>query len=267
MPLGWDASTNNAGSRLRYNVQTQHPLSPTPDAKQNLLLAALPKEEYEHFLPHLELVGLELKHVVYEPNQPIQSVYFPLNSVFSLLTLLNNGHRIEVGTVGNEGMVGIPVLLGVKQIPGQAICQIVGNAMQMSVETFKREVVPNTVLYQLLHRYTQALFNQISQTAACNRMHSIQERFCRWILMTHDRVDSDQFLLSQEFLAQMLGVRRGSVSKVASSMQNAGLIQYSRGKMTIVDREGLEATACNCYQMIKTEFERLVGGNSKYDVL
>ncbi|MBV8887419.1 MAG: Crp/Fnr family transcriptional regulator [Chroococcidiopsidaceae cyanobacterium CP_BM_RX_35] len=233
----------------------------SPSAKQNRLLAALPEEEYNRLLPYLEWEVLDLKKVLYHPNAAIESVYFPLSGVVSLLTVLDNGELIEVGTIGNEGMVGIPVLLGASRIPGQAICQIPGTAVQTSTEVFKREVVPNTVLYELLHRYTQAMFNQISQTAACNRSHSIQERFCRWILMCHDRADSDQFPLSQEFLAQMLGIRRGSVSKVASIAQNAGLIQYSRGKITILDREGLEATACNCYQVIKTEFERLIGSN------
>jgi CRP-like cAMP-binding protein len=232
----------------------------SPDSKKNRLLAALPQEEYERLLPHLEPLVLELKQVLFEPNQPIEFVYFLLNGVISLFVPPEDDTFIEVGTIGNEGMVGLPVFLGADQIPGRAICQIPGNAMRMRAVVFQREVTSGMVLYGLLHRYTQAMFNQTAQTAACNRLHSIEERFCRWILMTHDRVESDVFVLTQEFLSQMLGVRRASVSKVASVAQGAGLIQYKRGNVTILDREGIEETACDCYRIIKAEYDRLVGG-------
>ena len=226
--------------------------------KQNRLLAAIPESEYAQLLPHLESMTLEFKQTLYKPHEPIEFVYFPLTGVVSLLTLVETNMMIEVGTVGNEGMVGMPIVLGTAQVPGLAIAQVVpGSATRINVAEFQRQVVSGTVLYQLLHRYAQVLFNQIAQTAACNRVHSIQERFCRWILMTHDRVDSDQFILTQEFLGQMLGIRRGSVNKVAAAAQRAGLIEYNRGKITILDRQGLEATSCDCYRIIRQEFDRL----------
>jgi CRP-like cAMP-binding protein len=236
--------------------------SQDPRNPKNRLLAALPREEYERLLPHLELVPLEYKQILYQPNEPIDYVYFPNNGVASLLTIMENGDAVEVGTVGNEGMVGLPVFLGAKTIPGQAIVQIPGDGLRMRVDVFQNKVTSQSPLYNLLQRYTQALFNQIAQSAACNRLHSIEERFCRWLLMTQDRVGKDKFPLTQEFLSQMLGVRRASVSVVASTIQRAGLITYTRGKITILDREGLEAASCECYAIIKEEFERLVGGNS-----
>lgn len=229
---------------------------------KNRLLAALPPEEYERLLPHLQLVTLEYKQVLYQPNEPIKYVYFPKDGVISLLTIMENGEAVEVGTVGNEGFVGLPLFLGATSIPGQAFSQIPGEALRMGAKVFKGEVTPGSPLHNLLQRYTQALFNQIAQTAACNRLHSIEERFCRWLLMTEDRVRSNQFPLTHEFLGQMLGVRRASVSVVAATIQRAGLICYSRGKMTILDREGLEDITCECYGIVKAEFDRLLGGNS-----
>lgn len=177
---------------------------------------------------------------------------------------MQNGEAVEVATVGNEGMVGLPVFLEAATIPGKAFAQIPGEAWRMSADTFKEQVSPGTPLHELLQRYTQALFNLISQSTACNRLHTVEERACRWLLMTHDRVGSDSFPLTQEFLAQMLGVRRPTVSTVASILQRAGFISYSRGKITILDREGLESASCECYEIIRAEFERLVGGNSSY---
>jgi len=225
---------------------------------KNRLLTALPKEEYERLQPHLELVSMSLKQVIYEPNEPLRHVYFPKNGVISLLTVMEDGNAVEVATVGNEGMVGLPVFLRAKTIPGLAFSQVPGDALRMKADVFQREVTPSSPLYNLLQRYTQAVFNQISQSAACNRLHSIEERFCRWMLMTQDRVGANQFPLTQEFLAQMLGVRRASVSVVAAMIQKAGLISYNRGKMTIVDREGLENVSCECYAIINAEFERLL---------
>jgi CRP-like cAMP-binding protein len=236
-------------------------VSSSSNPRQNRLLAALPSEEYERFLPQLELVALDFKKILYQPNEPIEFVYFVLSGVVSLLTILNDDTVVEVATVGNEGFVGLPLFLGATQIPGQALSQIPGTAMQMRAEIFRREVTQETTLFVLLQRYTQALFNQVAQSAACNRIHTIEERFCRWILMTRDRVPGDTFPLTHEFLGQMLGVRRASVTEVAIRMQNAGLIRYKYGKMTVLDRQGLESASCECYQIVKREFERLVGGN------
>jgi len=225
---------------------------------QNQLLSALPKEEYERLLPNLEPVSLSLKQIIYAPNEPIQYVYFPINGIVSLINVTQDGETVESGTVGNEGIVGIPLLLGSDKMVGQAIVQVVGDALRMKANVFKREVTPGTQLHNLLLRYTLALMNLISQSVACNSLHPVEKRCCRWLLLCQDRVKSDQFLLTQEFLAQMLGVRRATVSGVAATLQQAGLIRYSRGKITICDRPGLEATSCNCYRIVKDEFDRLL---------
>jgi CRP-like cAMP-binding protein len=229
---------------------------------KNRLLASLPNEEFERLQPYLELVLPKLKQELYQPNTPIEFVYFPLGGVYSLLSQTSEGDLIEVATVGNEGMVGLPIFLGAKQIPGVAMCQIPGDLLRMRAEDMRTQVTPSTPLYDLLHRYTQALFNLIAQTALCNRIHSIEQRCCRWLLLTHDRVGTDQFPFTHEFLSQMLGVRRAGVSQIAARLQNAGFISYRYGKITVLDRAGLEATSCECYELIKIEFERLIGDNN-----
>lgn len=233
-------------------------VSPSFTPRSNQLLKTLPSVEYRRLLRRLEVVDLAFPQKLYSPNQPITHVYFPLNAVCSLLTLLSDGTTIEVGTVGNEGLVGLPVFLEATQAPGEAICQVAGRALRLPTKTFKQEVTPDMVLFKIILRYTQALLSQIAQSTACNRAHSIEARFCRWILMTHGRVDSEQFVLTQEFIGSMLGVRRASVSEVASKIQRDGLIQYRRGHMTILDRPGLESAACECYSVIKAEFDRLI---------
>ncbi|MBD2534751.1 Crp/Fnr family transcriptional regulator [Nostoc flagelliforme FACHB-838] len=209
----------------------------------------------------MEVVPLEFKQHLYLRNQPIEYVYFLNYGVASMLTVLTDGSAIEVATVGNEGMVGLPVFLGADRIPGECFIQVPGYGLRMRVDAFKTHVTASSRLHDLLQRYTQGLFNQIAQSAACNRLHSIEERLCRWLLMTADRVETNSFPLTQEFLSKMLGVNRSSVSLSASVLQRAGLISYVRGQMTILDRDGLEATTCECYQVVKAEFERLVNGN------
>lgn len=236
-------------------------MSKNPRNLENQLLAALPTEEYKRLVDNMEAVSLKLKQVLYEPNEPIQHVYFVKSGVVSLLNLMEDGTIVEVATIGNEGMAGLPVFLGADKIPGMAIAQIPGDAWKMRVDVFKDKVTPSSPLHDLLQRYTQALFNLIAQSAACNRLHSAEERMCRWLLMTQDRVEQDSFPLTQEFLSQMLGVRRPTVSVTAAILQKAGLIGYSRGKITILDREGLKAACCECYEIVKAEFERLVGGD------
>jgi CRP-like cAMP-binding protein len=225
---------------------------------QNKLLSALPRKEYERLVPHLEFVSLPFKRVLYEPNQLIDYVYFPNSGVISMMTITEDGETVEAATTGNEGMVGLPILLGVERVPLQVIAQIAGDALRMRSEIFKREVTPDCLLHQLLLRYTQAIISQLSQTVACNRLHSVEERCCRWLLLCHDRVGSREFFLTQELLSQMLGVRRASVSVVAAVLQKAGLIRYTRGKIRILDRQGLEAAACECYRVVKAEFDRLL---------
>jgi CRP-like cAMP-binding protein len=224
----------------------------------NKILASLSREEYERLLPDLEAVSLPLKQILYQPNQPIDCVYFVNKGVVSLLNVMEDGGAIEVATLGNEAMVGIPVLLGTDRVPAETIVQVPGDALRMKVDVFKREVTPGSPLYTLLLCYTQALIDQISQSVACNRLHSVEERACRWLLQTQDRVDSDEFPMTHEFLSQMLGVRRASVSEVAATLQKAGLIRYSRGKITILDRQGLEGSSCECYQVVKQEYNRLL---------
>jgi len=233
-----------------------------PTSVQNRLLASLPREEYERLQPYLEPVVLDVKRELYQPNVPIEFVYFPLEGVCSLLSLSSESQLIEVGTVGNEGMVGLPVFLGVRQVPGISMCQVPGTALRMREEELQTQVSRDSSLNEVLHRYTQALFNFISQSAVCNRLHSIEQRCCRWLLLTRDRVGTDEVPLTHEFLSQMLGVRRAGVTEVAARLQNAGFISYRYGKITIVDRAGLEATSCECYELIKAEFERLIGGNN-----
>jgi CRP-like cAMP-binding protein len=196
---------------------------------------SLPREEYERLLPNLEFVSLEFKQVLYEPNQSIDSVYFPNNGIISLVTITEDGETVEAATVGNEGMIGICILLGVDRIPVQIISQVAGTALRMRTEVFRREVTPSSPLYSLLLHYTQALISQLSQTVACNRLHSVEERCCRWLLLCQDRMRSNELAVTQELLAQLLGVRRASVSVAAAILQKAGLIRYSRGRITILD--------------------------------
>lgn len=229
-----------------------------PFPAKNRLLAALPTKEYERLLPYLENVSLPLKQVFYQPNEPIEYVYFLNHGVASLLTYMEDGAAVETATVGNEGMVGLPVFLETYTTPSQAIVQVPGNGVRMRADVFTTSVKQGSSLHRLMKRYTQALLSEVMYSAACNRLHSIEERCCRWLLMTRDRVESDEFPLTQEFLSQMLGVRRPSVSVVAGILQKAGLIRYSRGKITILDQEGLQDSSCECYKNIKREYDRLL---------
>ncbi|MBD0333971.1 MAG: Crp/Fnr family transcriptional regulator [Cyanobacteria bacterium Co-bin13] len=235
---------------------------PDPGTK-NQLLAALPQEEYERLLPKMEKVDLEFHQTLLKPDHRIENVYFPLNSVVSLLNLMENGETAEVGIVGYEGIVGLPIFLDADSTTNLAIAQIPGKAMKMTAQDFKEEANRPGKLQSLLKRYTQALIMQVSQSAACNRFHSVEERFCRWILMNHDRAQKDDFVMTQEFASEMLGVRRPTVSIAASMLQKAGLIRYRRGNMTILDRKGLEEGCCECYQSVKKDFDQLLGDRFK----
>ncbi len=226
---------------------------------KNRLLAALPRDEYNRLLPHLEKVSLPLREILYEANGPIPHVFFPLNGVVSLVIIMDGDFTLEVGTIGNEGMVGTPVFLGSESSPTRAISQVPGDALRMETKVFQKEMKRRGPLYGLVQRYTQAMINQISQSTVCNHRHSVEKRMCRWLLMSHDRVGADEFPLTQEFLAQMLGVRRPTVTAVAGKLQKAGLITYHRGTLTILDRKGLEAASCECYRVVSDELERLLG--------
>jgi CRP-like cAMP-binding protein len=226
----------------------------------NRLLSALPAREYKRLQPHLKPVELEFKQVAFNANVPIEYVYFPENCVISVLGLMPDGSAIEVATVGREGMTGLPVFLGAGQMPAQAFTQVPGRALRMSAAVLREQSQRLEGLHRLLEHYTQALFTQISQGAACNRLHALEERCARWLLMTHDRVGSDSFPLTQQFLSQMLGVRRAGVSEAASVLQREGLLRYNRGQLTVLDRPGLEAATCECYGIIRSEFDRLLEG-------
>ena len=223
----------------------------------NKLLATLSREEYDRLLPHLELVSLSSEQVLYEVNRPIEYAYFPINGICSVLNVMQDGQGIEAATVGNEGMIGVPLLLGTHQIPMRAISQIPSDAWGMKADVFQREVYWGCPLHTLLLGYTQTLMNQIFQTATCNRLHPVEKRCCRWLLMTRDRVNSDEFPLSPEVLSQMLGVRRSSRAEVVAKLGKAGLIRYEGGTMTLLDPQGLESAACECYQVLKQECDRL----------
>lgn len=226
------------------------------------MLKALPIEERQRTLGQMEQVHLDLKYVIYWPGEPIRYVYFPINCVVSLLTLLQDGGAVETGVVGKEGMVGLPVFLGASSTPHRAICQIEGDAWRMRADTFREQVKRGSVLYELLLRYTQASMIMASQAAACNRQHPMEERAARWILMTQDRVGEASFYLTHEFISQMLGARRATVTVVMGTLQKAGLIKYARGHVTVISRQDLEAAACECYQVIADQFERLLGAPS-----
>src|ERR1039457_5287122 len=217
----------------------------------NSLLAALPRKECRHLIDELEQVALTYGEVLYEPGEEIGHVYFPNDSLVSLLTLVDQHQALEVGLVGREGMVGIPLVLETSISPVRALVQGTGTAMRMKAAPFLKELRQSHALQRELHRYTHTLMAQITQTAACNRFHVVEARLARWLLMTNDRMQSSTFRLTQEFLSQMLGVRRVGVTKAARTLQQNELISYSRGNITILDREGLEAASCTCYEIVK----------------
>jgi CRP-like cAMP-binding protein len=225
---------------------------------ENRLLAAIPSEVKAGLEPNLERISLPFKEVLYESRELIEYVYFPMNGVISLLTIVEECILAEVGLVGNEGMVGVSVFLGIEATPFKAIVQVPGEAMRMKADVFKDLVNADSPLYSLLLPYTHALMFQIAQSAACNSYHSVEKRCCRWLLTVRDRAHSDRFPLTHEFLSQMLGVRRASITVVAGRLQKAGLIRYSRGQMTILDSQGLAALSCECYRFVKEEEARLL---------
>ncbi len=223
----------------------------------NRLLTRLPADEYQRLLPRLQLVPLALKHVLYEARSSIDYAYFPNRGVVSALTVMEDGRAIEVATIGDEGMVGLPLLVGAKITANRVIVQVPGDALRMPEATLREEVSRDSALRRLLILYHTAFLAEVSQAVACNGLHSVHQRCCRWLLMTQDRAHSDVFPMTHEFLAEMLGVRRSTVSEVLEPFQEKGLIRYSRGKLTVLDRVGLMAGSCECYRSITDEFVRL----------
>ena len=219
----------------------------------NRLLATLPKKEYERLLPGLKRIPLNFGEVLYEPGDTIKHVYFPNDSIVSLLSAMPERSTLEVGMVGNEGFAGLAIFMGVNVSQTRALVQGAGSAMRMTSAAVRHEANHLGALHRLLHRYSHSLLTQVSQSVACNRFHSVEARLARWLLMTSDRLGLEEFRLTQDFMSNMLGVRREGVNKAAGALQTAKLIRYSRGKITILDRPGLEANSCECYAIIKAE--------------
>jgi CRP-like cAMP-binding protein len=229
-------------STTRLNVQPQ-----------NRLLASLSPGEYRRLLPQLEEVTLTFAEIIYEPGETIRHVYFPNNSIVSLLYATNSHASLEVGMIGNEGMTGVSVFMGVDQSRTRALVQGAGSGLRMESSALRKESDRLGSFHRLLHRYVHSLMTQMSLSSACNRFHSLEDRLARWLLMTHDRIGSDEFRLTQEFMSNMLGVRREGVNKVAGNLQKHSLISYTRGHVTVLDRPGLEKVSCDCYGIMRRE--------------
>ena len=229
-----------------------------PSPHQNHLLDALPKSDYERLLVHLELVPMRLGEVLYESGAKLRYVYFPTTSIVSLLYVMENGASAEIAVVGNEGIVGVSLFMGGESTPSRAVVQSAGHAFRLKAQLLKDEFGRFGPTMHLLLRYTQALITQMAQTAVCNRHHSVDQQLCRWLLLSLDRLKTNELSMTQELIANMLGVRREGVTEAAGKLQDAGLIHYRRGQISVVDRHGLEARACECYQVVKTEFDRLL---------
>ena len=227
-------------------------------AQHNHLLAALPAADYERIAPHLELMTMKLGDVLYEPGGRLRYVYFPTTSIVSLLYVLADGASAEIAIVGNEGILGISLFMGGETTPSRAVVQSAGHALRLRAQLLKDEFGRFGPMMQLLLRYTQALITQMAQTAVCNRHHSVDEQLCRWLLLSLDRLSSNELSMTQELIANMLGVRREGVTEAAGKLQAAGLIRYRRGRITVLDRQGLEARSCECYGVVKREFDRLL---------
>jgi CRP-like cAMP-binding protein len=231
------------------------------ELRRNAILAQLPVSELTALKPYLHVEQVEIRHSAYEPGKPISDVYFPLTSVFSLVALAGEKIVVEVATIGYEGMVGLPVYLGAATSPQAAFCQVSGATARIAVEDFRRALSRDGGLHALLNRFTQATMVQIAQNVVCNSSHSTEARMARWLVTTHDRVGNDEFPITQGFLAQMLGVQRPTVSETAQRLQADGSIRYSRGTITVVDRQALERTACDCYRIVKSEFDDMRNNN------
>jgi len=225
---------------------------------QNRLLAVLPGAELERLVPHLKLVALPLGDVLYESGVQLKHVYFPTTSIVSLLYVLANGSSAEIAVVGYEGLIGVSLFMGGETTPSRAVVQSAGHAYQLPGKVLKEQFNLGGAMQHLLLRYTQALLTQMAQTAVCNRHHSLDQQLCRWLLLSLDRLKSNELVMTQELIANMLGVRREGVTEAAGRLQAAGIIEYSRGRITVVDRLALEARTCECYAVVKAESDRLL---------
>jgi len=234
-------------------------VNPSRKSFRNRILSRLPAADLKRLAQKLSKVDAIPRECLYEPNKPLRYVYFPETAVASILTVLEDGTETEVATIGCEGIVGLPVFLGAKQSPGKAFWQVPGKGYRLSAMELKKETARNGTLNDRLGLYAQGFFVQIAQSATCIRAHNASQRCARWLLMTHDRVPGDEFELTQQFLARMIGIRRTGVSEVAGKLQRARLITYRRGHVTVLNRRGLEKASCECYRVVQNEFDRLLG--------
>lgn len=226
--------------------------------KKNHLLASLPEAEFQRWLPKLEVVELALGKVLYEPGVTLDYIYFPITAIVSLLYEMENGASAEIAVVGNEGLVGVSLFMGGGSTPSRAVVQSGGHGFRLTARAMKDEFDRGGPVLHLLLRYTQALLTQMAQTAVCNRHHSLDKQLCRWLLLSMDRLEGNELVMTQELISNMLGVRREGVTEAASRLQIAGLIRYSRGRITVLDRPGLEKRTCECYAVVKNECDRLL---------
>jgi len=235
-------------------MPNSHPLDP----RQNRLLAALPAEDWQRWQPLLEMAEMPLGRVMYESGRTLSHVYFPASAIVSLLYVMENGASAEIAVVGNEGVVGISLFMGGESTPSRAVVQSAGMGWRMKSAVIKEEFNRSHAVMHLMLRYTQALITQMAQTAVCNRHHSLDQQLCRWLLLSLDRLQGDELVMTQELIANMLGVRREGVTEAALKLQKLGLISYARGHITVLDRPGLEARTCECYAVVRKEYDRLL---------
>ena len=229
----------------------------TKTVKQNQLLAAMPEAEWKRWLPEIEAIDMPLGHVLYEPGSTLSHVYFPTTAIISMLYVLENGASAEIAVVGNEGLIGISLFMGGESTPSRAVVQSAGKGYRLPAQAMKDEFNRGGAVMHLLLRYTQALITQMSQTAVCNRHHSLDQQLCRWLLLSLDRLEGNELVMTQELISNMLGVRREGVTEAALQLQSAGLIKYSRGRILVLDRPGIEKRSCECYAVVKKEYDRL----------
>lgn len=231
----------------------------TDDARMNHLIEALPEDEYNRIQPNLEPVTLSLGEVIYESGEQLEYIYFPTSAIISLLYIMENGSTAEIGMSGNDGLVGIALYMGGSTTPSRAVVQSAGNAFRMPSKALNEEFTRGGIFQKILLRYTQSLMTQISQTAVCNRLHTVEQQLCRWLLINHDLLRSNKLIMTHDLIANMLGVRREGVSIAAGHLQEKGLIKYVRGTITMLDRDALEQAACECYRVVRDEYDRLLG--------
>ncbi|HEX9534659.1 MAG TPA: Crp/Fnr family transcriptional regulator [Stellaceae bacterium] len=236
---------------------------PERNQRTNRLLSLLSDNDYERLRPHLSPIVFDYRKSLYEASRPIEHIYFPIDGLASLVITTADGASAEVGTIGNEGVVGLPVCLGDREAPSSVYVQVPGTALRMDARIFRGELERSPTLHLITLRYAHAFFNQVAQSAACIHLHKVEQRCCRWLLMTRDRMPADDFLLTHEFLGMMLGVRRTTVTEVMGSLQKAGLIRYRRGHVTILDHEALRSRTCECYDISRLEFDRLLGDTAR----